>query len=54
MVYLTLTAMFMLVLWPALLPAAIHGSHAIVGSRRKAARFAAGGRQLMLANRQTA
>ena len=35
MVYLTITAMFLLVLWPALLPLAIHGSHAFANRIRK-------------------
>ena len=47
MVYLTLTAMLMLVLWPALLPAAIHGSHAIANSRRKSPLFDADHRQVL-------
>jgi hypothetical protein len=38
-VYLALTAMLMLVLWPLLLPAAIHGSHAISNFRRKPPQF---------------
>ena len=39
MVYLALTAMLMLVLWPLLLPAVIHGSHTIANSRRKSPHF---------------
>lgn len=30
MAYLTIIAMLMFVLWPALVPAAIHGYHALV------------------------
>ncbi|MDT5352974.1 MAG: hypothetical protein QOJ56_1506 [Mycobacterium sp.] len=37
MVYLTLTAVLMLVLWPAWLPMVIHGSHAIASSSTKVA-----------------
>jgi hypothetical protein len=48
MVYLTLSAMLILVLWPLLLPAVIHGSHAIVNSRRVWPPIAAtGGRQVL-------
>jgi hypothetical protein len=50
MVYLTLTAMLTLVFWPALLPAVLHGSHAIANSRRKSPLFGAAGRRQMLAN----
>jgi hypothetical protein len=35
MVYLNIAAMFVLVLWPALLPLAIHGSHAVANRGRK-------------------
>lgn len=37
MAYLTLTAMLALVLWPLLVPAMVHGSHAITHLRRKPA-----------------
>lgn len=33
MAYLTIIAMLMFVLWPALVPAAIHGFHAIANLR---------------------
>jgi len=48
MVYLTLTAMLMLVLWPLLLPAVIHGSHAVVTSRRKSQLFGTTDRRQLL------
>jgi hypothetical protein len=39
MVFLNIAAMFLLVLWPAWLPLAIHGSHT-VASRRQKSRYA--------------
>lgn len=33
--YLNIAAMFLLVLWPALLPLAIHGSHTVANRGRK-------------------
>ncbi len=36
MAYLTITAMLMFVLWPALVPALIHASHALLGNLRTA------------------
>ncbi len=36
MAYLTITAILMFVLWPALVPAVIHGSHALLGNLRAA------------------
>jgi hypothetical protein len=33
MAYLTIIAMLMLVLWPVLIPAALHGFHAIANLR---------------------
>jgi hypothetical protein len=50
MVYLTVSAMLILVLWPLLLPAVIHGSHARANSRPKSALFRATDRRQMLAN----
>jgi hypothetical protein len=54
MVYLTLTAMLMLVFWPLFLPAVIHGSHAIANSRLKSPLFRPAERRQMLANSHAA
>lgn len=50
MVYLTLVAVLLLVLWPILLPLAIHGSHTIANSRRRARVTRTTGSQPVLAN----
>jgi ABC-type transport system involved in cytochrome c biogenesis permease component len=54
MVYLTLTAMLMLVLLPLLVPAVIHGSHAVANSLRKSPLFRKTNRRQMLANSRAA
>jgi hypothetical protein len=54
MVYLTLSAMLILVLWPLLLPVVIHGSHAIAQSRWVWPLIAAIGGRQMLANSHAA
>jgi hypothetical protein len=54
MVYVTLIAMLMLVLWPAWLPAVIHGSHAVASPRRKSPLLGAAVHQQMLANKHAA
>lgn len=51
---LTLSAMLMLVLWPLLLPAVIHGSDAIANRRRKSPVVGATARRQMLANSHAA
>jgi hypothetical protein len=54
MVYLTLTAMLMVVLWPLLFPAVVHGSHAIANSWRESPLFGTTDRRQMLANSRAA
>jgi hypothetical protein len=54
MVYLTLSGVLILVLWPLLLPAVIHGSHAIANSRRVWPMIAATGGRQMPANSHAA
>jgi hypothetical protein len=54
MVYLTLSGVLILVLWPLLLPAVIHGSHAVANSRRVWPMIAATGGGQMPANSHAA